>query len=628
MEIILARSAGFCFGVENAIKQVYANLTTKKLVTYGPIIHNKTVINDLESKGVRAIDDIDIITDETVVIRSHGVKPSVYSDMDKRNISYIDCTCPYVKKIHEKVGVKYNLGYTIIIVGDKNHPEIVGINGYANNQGIIIESIESAKEIKLDSDKKYAIVVQTTFQKDILDNIVNALKEKSDNLEIFNTICNATSTRQKEANTVAKEVDIMIVLGDKKSSNTSKLYSICKNSCKKTFLVESINEIDLNIFSTNARIGITAGASTPPAIIKEAVNRMSELDNTEETFEEMLNNSFITLHTGDVVKGTVLQVTNGEITVNLGYKSDGVISREEFSSDNSENPADFYKAGDDIEVLVLRVNDGDGNVLLSKKRLESQKGIADIEEAFKTKEIVTGKVVDIVKGGLIAIIKGVRVFVPSSQISSRFVDDLTKFKGQEYSFKIIEFDREKRRMLAGRKELALLEEKEAREKAFVSLEKGAKVEGTVSRIVDFGIFVSLGGVDGLIHVSELSWDRLKKPQSMFKVGDKVTASVLSVDKEKGKVSLSLKDLETNPWQNIDERYQVGQVVEGKVVRMVQFGAFVELEVGVDGLVHISQISQKHVAKPEDELSVGETIQVKVIDMDKANKKISLSKKDV
>lgn len=632
MKIILANSAGFCFGVENAIKKVYGNLDTKKLVTYGPIIHNKNVINDLKSKGVNAIDDLNLVTNETVVIRSHGVAPSIYEAMEQNGINYLDATCPYVKKIHHKVRDRYNMGYNIIIIGDELHPEIIGINGYAKNKGIIVQSVETVKKINLDINKKYAVVVQTTLQKSVFEDIINIIKErfkdKVENVEIFNTICNATTTRQLEAEKLSKDVDIMLVIGDKKSSNTSKLYSICKSNCKKTYLIESISEIELNIFSTNDRIGITAGASTPPAIIKEAVYTMTELDKeNNQTFEEMLNSSFITLHTGDVVKGSVIQVINGEISVNLGYKSDGVISRGEFSDDPNIDPSTLYKPGDEIEVYVLRVNDGDGNVFLSKKRIEAQKGILEIEEAFKSKEIVTGKVIDTVKGGLIALIKGTRVFVPSSQISSRFVDDLSKFKGQELDFRIIEFDREKRRMVAGRKDLAIIEENKKKEKIFATLEVGQKVEGVVSRVVDFGVFIDLGGIDGLIHISELSWSRVKKTSSLFSVGDKVTAVVLNIDKEKGKVSLSIKNLEGNPWDNIEQKYEIGQIVEGKVVRMVQFGAFIELENGVDGLVHISQISPKHVLKPDDELKVGQIIKVKIIDIDKESKKISLSKKD-
>lgn len=628
MEVILAKSAGFCFGVENAIKQVYKNLGSKKLLTYGPIIHNKTVINDLESKGVKVIDNLDSVKDETVIIRSHGVKPQFYENMDKNNINYIDCTCPYVKKIHQRVRDKYNLGFNIIIVGDKFHPEIIGINGYADNNGIIIESLEEAKNISFDINKKYAIVVQTTFQKVVFDEIVSFITDKVVDLEIYNTICRATSSRQKEAEKLSQEVDIMIILGDRKSSNTSKLYSICKKNCKKTFLIESISEIELNIFSSSDRIGVTAGASTPPAIIKEAVYTMSELDNSNnQTFEEMLNNSFVTLHTGDVVKGTVIRVYNGEISVNLGYKSDGIIPRIEFSNDPNIDPSDEYKAGDEIEVYIIKVNDGDGNVLLSKKRIEMQKGIIEIEQAYKDEEIVRGKIVDIVKGGLIAHIKGIRVFVPSSQISSRFVDDLTKFKGQDLDFKIIEFNKEKRRIVAGRKELAIKEESKKKEELLSTIKKGDKVEGTISRIVDFGVFVDLGGIDGLVHISELSWNRVKKPSAIFTVGDKVTASILNIDNEKGKLSLSIKQMQENPWNNIDSKYKVGDIIEGKVVRMVQFGAFVELESGVDGLVHISQIAAKHVLKPEDELKIGELIKVKVIDIDTENKKISLSKKD-
>ena len=356
---------------------------------------------------------------------------------------------------------------------------------------------------------------------------------------------------------------------------------------------------------------------------------MSEIDNNvnDRTFEEMLDESFVTLHTGDVVKGTVIQIAGGEVSVNLGYKSDGVISRTEFSDDPNITPESVLKIGDEIEVFVVRVNDGEGNVLLSKKRLEVQKGYMEIEESFNNKTTVKGRVSEIVKGGLISLVKGVRVFVPSSQISSRFVENLEQFKGKEFDFQILEFDRSKRRVVGGRRELAMKEERAEKEKLFGGLEEGQRIDGTVSRIVDFGAFVDIGGADGLIHISEMSWGRVKKVTDVLKEGDSVTVVVLKVDKEKEKISLSLKDVNENPWSNVEEKYPIGAIVEGKVVRMVTFGAFVELEAGIDGLVHISQISQKHVVKPDDELAIGESISVRIVEVDKENKKISLSKKE-
>lgn len=351
-----------------------------------------------------------------------------------------------------------------------------------------------------------------------------------------------------------------------------------------------------------------------------------ENDSDGQSFEEMLNESFVTLHTGDVVKGTVIQVTNSEITVNLGYKSDGIITKGEFTDDSNSDLSALVNIGDAIEVLVMRVNDGDGNVLVSKRRLEAQTNYKLIEQAFNDKAVVTGRIQDLVKGGLIANVFGNRVFVPSSQISNRYVEDLSVFKGKEFNFNILEFDRSKRRIVAGRRELASQEQKVRREELFASLEVGQKIEGTVSRITDFGAFIDLGGADGLVHISELAWRRVKKVSDILSVGEAVTVTVIDINPEKNKISLTLKDINNNPWNNVAEKYPVGSIVEGRVVRMAPFGAFVNLEDGVDGLVHVSQISDKHVVKPDDELSVNQLVTVKVTDVDGENKKISLSKK--
>ncbi|MBQ8942214.1 MAG: bifunctional 4-hydroxy-3-methylbut-2-enyl diphosphate reductase/30S ribosomal protein S1 [Firmicutes bacterium] len=628
MEIILAKSAGFCFGVKNAVKTAYEKAETEtELYTYGPIIHNKTVTDDLEKKGVHVIEDLDSApAGGKIIIRSHGVPPKVYEDIEKRGFEYFDCTCPFVKKIHRIVEDRHKKGMEIIITGSPVHPEVVGINGWCGNSAVIISSVEEAKAFELEKGKKYALVSQTTFQTDTYDEIADIICEKTD-AELNRTICLATAERQHEAVEIAKQVDCMIILGDKKSSNTRKLYEISKKYCENTFLCETFVDLDLKFVLKYGKIGITAGASTPPAIIKEAVNTMSENEN--KSFEEMLDESMVTLRTGDIVKGTVIQVSEtGDVSVNLGFKSDGIISRSDFSDDPNTNPADVVKAGDVIDVYVVRVNDGEGFVQLSKKKIDAVKGYDEIEEAFNNSTTVKGKVIEQVKGGLIALINGIRVFVPSSQISNRYVEDLKAFIGQEFDFNILEYDNVRRRkIVAGRKALAQKEIDEKRKEVFGKINVGDRIEGTVSRIVEFGAFVDLGGVDGLIHISEMSWGRIKKVTDVLKEGDKVTVTVLDVNAEKGKISLSLKDLNADPWKSADEKYAVGNVVSGKVVRMVPFGAFVELEEGIDGLVHISQIAYEHVEKPEDVLTVGQEISAKVTELDLDNKKISLSIKE-
>lgn len=386
MEITVAKSAGFCFGVNRAIQCVYDNIGKGNIYSYGPIIHNKEVIADLESKGVKTVDSFDGIENGTIIIRSHGVGEDIYKEIEKKGLNLIDGTCPFVKKIHNIVNKAHKEGKNIIIVGDPVHPEVIGINGWCENSAFIIKD-----EYKggLDKDKKYSVVVQTTYRKSKFDSIVESIKKDEIDFEVFNTICSATSERQKEAEILAKKMDKMLVIGDKNSSNTQKLYEICRKNCNNTFYIETNADLVLNIFSTNDKIGVTAGASTPPAIIKEVVGTMSDIaqnavDNVEEelSFQELLDQSLVSLHTGDIVKGTVISISGEEVNVNLGYKSDGIIPRGEYSSDPNAIPSKELQAGDEIEVFVVRVNDGDGNVLLSRKRIEAQKGYGRCSERF------------------------------------------------------------------------------------------------------------------------------------------------------------------------------------------------------------------------------------------------------
>ena len=632
----MAESAGFCFGVKRAIEMAYAAIKTEHpLYSYGQLIHNKTVTDDLAAKGLQITEDLDSMEAGTLLIRSHGVGKELYDKAEEKGLRILDGTCPFVKKIHQIVQQQQEAGKGILVVGDGAHPEVIGICGWCQNQAVILEDEQAAREKDIPPKDSYAVVVQTTFRQEKFDKILQILQERGISMQVFQTICSATEKRQTEAEELSKRVDKMIVIGGKNSSNTQKLVEICAKNCGNTVHIETICDLVLNNFGKDDKIGITAGASTPPAIIKEVVVTMSEaLENAvqnlggseEATFEQMLEESLVTLHTGDVVKGTVIQVVNEEVSVNLGFKSDGIIARGEFSSDPTVIPSKTVQPGDEIEVFVVRVNDGDGNVMLSRKRIEAQKGIEEIEAAYNDKAVVTGTVTNVVKGGLIAVVNGVNVFIPSSQVSNRFIEDLSVFNGQELEFNIIEVDRVKRRFIGGRK--ALVEQEIAAKRAalFETIQAGSRVNGTVSRLTDFGAFVDLGGVDGLIHISEMSWGRISNPKEVLKEGQEVEVFVLDVDKEKGKISLSLKDADKNPWKLAAEKYAVGSIVEGKVVRMVPFGAFVELEPGVDGLVHISQIANKHVVKPEDELKVGEIINVKVLEVNPEQKKISLSKR--
>lgn len=632
MEFIIAETAGFCFGVSRAIDTVYDNVKEckTKIYTLGPIIHNKQVVDDLHSKGVDAIDSIKDIKDKKskVVVRTHGIAKEVYNELEINNIEYIDATCPYVRKIHKIVEKHYNDGYRIIIVGNREHPEVIGINGWCNNSAIIVDNVEDVKE-KLKCTDKTCVVAQTTINREKWDDITRYIKSHCQEALIFDTICSATNLRQSEAEKIAKQVDIMLVIGGKHSSNTQKLAEICSRYCKDTYHIETFEELPQNLNLSDKKIGITAGASTPAWIIKEVINKMTEKENlktndAEMSFAEAFEQSLITLNTGDIVKGTVIGVSNNEVYVDLGFKSDGIIHISELTDDPSVSPEDIVKVGDEIEVFVVRVDDGEGNVLLSKKKLDSIKGWEMIESSFNNKATVKGKVIEVVNGGIIALVNGIRVFVPASQVSDRYVSDLNGFLKQNVSLRIIDLNKKKKRAV-GSVRAVIEEEKEKKAEEFWNnVEVGKRYSGVVKKLTDFGAFVDLGGVDGLIHISELSWSKIKHPSEVLKEGDVAEVYISELDKEKKRISLGFKKAEDNPWVIAKSKFNLGDVVKCKVVRLVPFGAFVELIPGVDGLIHISQIANKRIGKPADVLSIGQEVEAKIIEMDLDNQKISLS----
>ena len=648
MTFTVAKSAGFCAGVARAVDTVYKELSANPdtpLATLGQLIHNSTVTADLAAKGVRLVKSLDDIHDETIIIRSHGIPVTVEEELHARKIPYIDRTCPCVKAVQRRATKAASDGRKLIVLGEPTHPEVIGIVSYGGKD-VIVANSESSLLPQIQPGSAYTLVAQTTFDTNAFTRITAALAGMD--IEIHNTICHATSIRQAEAAKLAKSCDVMIIIGDKCSANTRALYEISRNICPRTILIESIHDLQLQYIKAGDRIGLTAGASTPPALTKEAVQFMSEFTNavpgetpddtiyepakgnqaqSAQSFEDMLNESFKPLHSGNVVKGTVIQVTPTEVTVNLGYKSDGIITRQEFTDDPTADITELTKPGDVFDVFIIRVNDGDGNVLASKKKLDNQANYKLLEQALAEKTVVTGKITEVIKGGLLANIHGSRAFIPSSQVSNRFVDDLSQFKGKEMNLHILELDRSKRRIVAGRKELAAQEAKKLRDETFAKLEVGQRIEGTVSRMVDFGAFVDIGGIDGLIHVSEMAWKRVRKATDILQVGDKVTVTVIGIDAAKNKISLSLKDISNDPWNGVAEKYPVGHIVDGTVVRLASFGAFVSLEEDIDGLVHISQIADRHIAKPDEVLSVGQVIQVKIIGVDQEAHRINLSKRE-
>lgn len=632
MEILVAKSAGFCFGVNKAMNMVYNLLEEREgnIYTLGPIIHNEQVVEDLKRKGVAVINDTNEASGNSkVVIRTHGVTPEIFEALEGKKLEIVDATCPYVSKIHKLVREKHYEGYTIVIAGDANHPEVAGINGWCGNSAYIAGSPEEVERFP-QIEGLCCLVSQTTFIKDKFEKIYDKLKDKCKNIEKFDTICNATGNRQEESEKIARISDVMLVIGSRNSSNTQKLFEICSNHCKETYIIETFGDLPPINIKKIKKLGITAGASTPERIIKEVIEKMDELNKQENelSFKEAFESSMVTLRSGETAKGRIIGYNNAEIYVDLGYKSDGIIPVGEYSDDPDFKPEENLKIGDEIEVFIVRVNDGEGNVMLSKKKVDSIRSIDSIEEAYENKTPVTGKVVEITNGGIIASMKGVRVFIPASQIADRYVKDLGEYMRQTVTVRIIEFNKQKRKIV-GSQRVILAEQKEHNETDFWNnVEVGKKYDGVVKSLMDFGAFVDIGGVDGLVHVSEISWNKIKHPSEVLKVGEKVQVTVLDFDKEKKRISLGMRKQEDNPWIKAAENYKPGDIVKGNVVRLVPFGAFVELEKGLDGLVHISQISNVRIAKPGDVLKIGQEIEAKVVEVNIEAKKISLSIKEV
>ena len=632
MEITVAKSAGFCFGVNRAIQCVYDNIGKGNIYSYGPIIHNKEVIAAIESKGVKTVDSFDGIENGTVIIRSHGVGEDIYKEIEKKGLNLIDGTCPFVKKIHNIVNKAHKEGKNIIIVGDPVHPEVIGINGWCENSAKVISTDEEAKCLSYSELENACVVSQTTFERELWKKIAKIIKNTCQSAIVFDTICSATNERQKYAAELARKSDVFIVVGGKHSSNTKKLYDIASLICKHTFLVESAEELPRDILSLGDSFGITAGASTPEQIIKEVLQTMVEEKNIniqgngEPTFAEAFEQSLVTLNTGQVVTGTVIGITPTEVYVDLGYKADGVIPASELTDDPTVSPEDVVKVGDEVEVFVVRVNDVEGYVQLSKKKIDAMKGWQTIEAAYESGEVLTGRIVENAGRGVIATANGCRVFIPASMASERFMTDLSPLVGQEAQFKIVNIREDRRGKKAiGSIKVVAAAEREAKVAAFMAdVEIGKTYVGTVKTLTNFGAFVDVGGVDGLIHISQLSWKRIKHPSEVLNVGDSVEVTILDVNKETNKVSLGFKRAEDNPWEIAKSKFNVDDVVNVKVVRLVPFGAFVELLDGVDGLIHISQIADRRIGKPADVLTVGEYVDAKITEIDWEAKKIGLS----
>ena len=633
MSVTIAKSAGFCFGVSRAVETVEkAAGEGRQVVTLGPIIHNRHVVDKFDAMGIRVIESPEeAIAGMTVIIRSHGVSRGVCEALNKPGVEVIDATCPFVKRIHGIVEKAREEGRLPVIMVTRSHPEVVGIAGWCDDCRIF----ENAEELEdwalsgeISPDTPICMVSQTTSTENSWKKSVQIAKKQFTNLKIFDTICRATEFRQTEAAELSAACQAMVVVGDAKSSNTGRLAMICRQHCDKVVLVDNASELEPDFFRGVTDVGITAGASTPAWIIKEVNKTMSEITNVEavmeENFEELLEQSIKTLNTGDKVTGIVTGIGNTEVQVDLGTKHAGYIPYDEVSADPSVKPEDILKVGDEIEVFVVRVNDQEGTVQLSKKKLDGMKIWDEMATFVEEKTTVEGVITEENKGGLVATVKGIRVFIPASQSGVAKGGDMAAEVGKTVKLKVTEVNRARRRVIGSIRAVNSEARKANQEKIWTEIEEGKKYHGTVKSLTSYGAFVDIGGVDGMVHVSELSWNRIKTPAEVVKVGDEIDVYVISFDPEKHKISLGYKTAEMNPWNQFMTNYNVGDVVDAKVVKLMPFGAFAEILTGVDGLIHISQIADRHIAKPEDALSEGQDVQVKITDVDAENKRISLS----
>ena len=631
-EVLLAKSAGFCYGVQRAVRLAEeAAADCGPCVMLGSIIHNAHVVEDLARHGVRRVNaPEELHGGETVIIRSHGESRAILEQLAEKRAHIINSTCPRVLKIQQLVQEAEREGRRPLIIGEPNHPEVLGVAGWCAHPLIFQDAeairawLQAAPE---HAEMPLTVVSQTTCTQKLFEICTEILKKECTNVKIFDTICDATYKRQSEAAEIAARADAMIVVGDRQSANTRHLTEICTGLCPVVFQIERADELPLDDLKSCDVVGLTAGASTPSRIIKEVYRTMSEetiVTGGAEDFEKMLEESFKTLNTGDKVTGVVTAITPTEIQVDLGTKQAGYIPLSELSDDPSVKAEDVVKVGDEIETYVVRVNDVEGYATLSKKRLDTVKMWESIETAKEEKTTLEGVVTEENKGGIVVSVKGIRVFVPASQSGMPRNSDLSEMIKQKVQLRITEVNRARRRVVGSIRAVQYEARQAAAEAIWADIEEGKKYTGTVKSLTSYGAFVDIGGVDGMVHISELSWSRIKHPSEVVSVGDQVEVYVISFDKEKRKISLGLKDRSVDPWDKFVSTYHVGDVASVKVVKLMTFGAFAEVVPGVDGLIHISQIADRRIEKPSDVLSEGQVVDAKIIAIDEENKKISLS----
>lgn len=631
MKVIRAAKAGFCFGVKRAIDMSESTARTSVTASFGPLIHNQQVVESLAKQGIRVANSVEEVNpDQTIIIRSHGVGPDVYAKLAGRGVTVVDATCPFVQKAQHLAAESAKNG-RVVVVGDKHHPEVIGILGWAGEQAIPVENIEQAGDLPYYSF--LTVLAQTTQKKEDFLEIVEELRKHTDQLTVHNTICNATHERQNAARELAGKVEVMIVAGGRDSANSRKLAAICAEKTK-TYLIETAAELQQIWFDGVRTAGLTAGASTPDWIIEEVYNKMTEIiadeaiaieeKGVKEDFDmASWDKDFQKIYRGAVVTGTVVKMTNDEVFVDIGWKSEGIIDLKELSNSPVTNPAEIVSIGDKVTAMVLQVSNEEGYAVLSKRRVGETDAINRLAELAESKEEISAVVTEVVKGGLLVDV-GIRGFIPASQVQLGYTEDLSGFVGQTLRLRVLEFNPAKRKVILSQKVILAEEREQKRAQLLENLKEGDVVKGIARRLTNFGVFVDLGGIDGLLHISDMSYSRISHPSELINAGDEIEVQVLKIDAENGRISLGLKQLKPSPWTLVAEKYPVGALVNGKVVRIASFGAFVQLEDGVDALIHISQLANRHVAKVEEVVKVGDMVNAKVIECKPEEKRISLS----
>ena len=646
MRVILAKTAGFCFGVDRAVNMAYELANSgARAATLGQLIHNSLVTDDLAAKGVRIISSpAEAQRGETVIIRAHGVAAEVYEELKGTGAEICDATCPFVKKIHRIVAENSGEDTEVFIAGDPNHPEVIGIKGHCKGEVNIFNSEAELDEIiKNDGknyDKRIIAVSQTTFSQKVWKICKEKIKKYYTNAKIFDTICFATRKRQDEAALISKQSDMMIIIGDRHSSNTAKLKAVCSENCD-TYLVERAAELNTINFSHCATVGVTAGASTPSAIIKEVLFAMSEIVNettniqVEEVpsevaaaedmdFSAALEESLNNMSTDQRVKGVVMGITPTEIQVDIGRKHAGFVPMDEYSADPNADAAKELKVGDTLDLIIMKTNDAEGTVMLSKRRFDAQKAWTDIIAAEEDGRVLEGTVAEVIKGGILVVSGGVRIFIPASLATERKDEPLEDLLKKTVKFRIIEVNKQRRRAVGSIRAVLKDMRKEAAEAFWAQAEVGQKYHGVVKSMTNYGAFVDIGGVDGMVHISEMSWKRIKNPAEVFSIGQEVDVYIKALDAENKKISLGYRRDEDNPWEILRKNYPEGSVIEAEIVGLTTFGAFARIIPGIDGLIHISQIADRHISKPQDVLTVGDKVTCKITAIDFDKKRVSLS----